>query len=143
MSEFQMQSGIFKIEFGAGHNLIATRGRHAVESGVPLIARGLMIPPLFQEWRIERTGESLPGQYSINLAVDPALFVVEAANGVFANHVPPESWTIIPGPKGFVIRSPKGRIWGRPTPQGQIPLIESNADPEAVQELWHFEHLGF
>ncbi|RLU90521.1 hypothetical protein CTZ27_21625 [Streptomyces griseocarneus] len=135
MADIQVTSGVYRIE---SRHLYLTRGAHAVEHGTPVISRSPMIPPFLQHWRIEQIGDALPGQYNINLEIEPDVFLTDDNTDLlWAKEGTPVAWTFVAGPRGFTIRSQKGLVLSAPTPNAQIKLVDANAPEAGYYQLEH------
>ncbi|MEV5238933.1 hypothetical protein AB0K89_07450 [Streptomyces cinnamoneus] len=138
MAELQVHSGNYRIE---SKHLFLTRGSHDTEHGFPVIARHLLLPPVYQTWTIERVSESLPGQYQINLEIEPDVFLTaDGTDLLWAKEGTQEPWTLVAGPLGFVIRSPKDLALSAPISNAQLKLVDPKS-PEVG--YYHLEHVLF
>ncbi|MEI5097779.1 hypothetical protein RB200_02825 [Streptomyces sp. PmtG] len=108
MSDIQLPSGIYIIGAHIGFRTVLTPTPHAIQHGRPVIAAPELIPPIVQEWIIERATEELPGQYHIRAAHGPAdQYLNYTDDQVFVRNGSPIAWRIQPTPFGIQIVSDK------------------------------------
>lgn len=136
MSEVNLASGRYVIGAHIGFRTVLTPTPHAVQHGRPVIAAPEMMPPIAQEWYVERAGDDLPGQYHIRPYVGPAdQYLSYTDDRVFISQGSPTPWRLQPTPHGLQIVSDKGLVLRAEFIGGQVRLASEDDSPN---EAWTF-----
>ncbi|MFD9885845.1 RICIN domain-containing protein [Streptomyces alboflavus] len=139
MSDLQLPSGIYIIGAHIGFRTVLTPTPHSVSHGRPVIAAPELIPPIVQEWLIERAGDLLPGQYHIRPAHGPSdQYLNYTDEGAFVRNGSPVPWRIQPTPFGIQIVSDKDLVLRTEHVGAQVRLAPEDDSPN---EAWTLHQL--
>ncbi|GGV05692.1 hypothetical protein [Streptomyces spectabilis] len=134
MSDLQLASGIYIIGAHIGFRTVLTATPHAVQHGRPVIAAPELIPPITQEWLIERATEDLPGQYHLRPAYGPAnQYLNYTDENAYVREGNQVAWRIQPTPFGIQIVSDKDLVLRAEHVGGHILLAPEDDTPN---EAW-------
>ncbi|QCX79934.1 hypothetical protein C9F11_31740 [Streptomyces sp. YIM 121038] len=140
MPDVNLPNGRYVIGAHIGFRIVLTPTPHAVQHGRPVIAAPELIPPIAQEWIIERASEDLPGQYHIRPYVGPSdQYLTYTGEEVFVSQGSPTPWRIQPTPSGLQITSDKGLVVRAEYIGSHVKLAQEDDTPN---EAWSFHFIG-